>query len=327
MRGWLWAGVLTGGLVLADWGLGQGMALWLRDAFARAPTAGVAAVAATGFPTRIGVRLDGPWVRPSGAEAVWAAQRATVSAQVWTPLRWTLDLPLPQQVTLQGLRFALTGTTATLRLDLAPGADLPLDRIGLRLAGPALTYEAAAAPSLAAETVDLALQATETAGLYQLSGQSVGPSLPPGLAAALGRKAALPDRIERLDLAAELRFDRPLALLDPRPAALTAVDLQNASLLWDGHRISLSGRLTVTPEGWPEGTLTIALSDFTVWLDLGLAAGLLPPERRAMLSAMGDYLARQSPDGSVRLPLSFANGAMTLAAIPLGPAPKLPQRQ
>lgn len=326
MRGLVWAAVVAGGAVLADWGAGQGMALWLRGALDGSETAGAAQVTAIGFAARIGVQLDAPWVANAGMRAV-ALDRATITAPVWNPLAWTLDLPLPQRVELQGLPFALTGTAAALTVAAAPAPDLPLAGITLRLQAPALQLEAAKAPSLAAESVDLALRSAEAPRLYQLSGTITGAALPPGLAAALSRQAGLerplPDRLEQLTLAARLDLVQPVTLLSPAPAALSALDLRRAELVWGGHRISVSGRLAVSPDGTPEGTMTIALSDFPVWLDLALAAGLVPPERKAMLSAMGAYLSKQSPDGSVPLPLSFANGWMSLATIPLGPAPRL----
>jgi len=326
MRGLVWAAVVAGGAVLADWGAGQGMALWLRGALDGSDAAGAAQVTATGFPARIGVQLDAPWGANAGMRAV-ALDRATITAPVWNPLAWTLDLPLPQKVELQGLPFALTGKAAALTVAAAPAPDLPLAGITLRMQAPALQLEAAEAPSLAAESVDLALRPTEDPQTYTLAGAIVGAALPPGLAAALSRQAGLtqplPDRLEHVSLDAGVGLAQPLMLLSPAPVALSALDLRRAELVWGGHRISVSGRLTVSPEGTPEGTLTIALSDFPVWLDLGLAAGLVPRERKPMLAAMGDYLSKQSPDGSVQLPLSFANGRMTLAAIPLGPAPQL----
>lgn len=329
MRVWVWGVVLAGGLALADWGAGQGLAAWLRAAVAGSKTV-AAQVSAEGFPARVGVRLDAPRLTEAG-RTVLALERATITAPVWNPLSWRLDLPLPQRIILQGLPFELTGAAAALRLDLAPGPELPLAGIALGIDRPALRVEAAGAPSLAAESIALRLQPTADPRVFRLTGAIAAPELPPGLAGALSRQAGLatplPDRLDRIALEAGVELAQPPALLAPAPAALTAVDLRRADLIWGGHRIGVSGRLSITPAGWPEGTLMIALGDFPVWLDLALAAGLVPPERKTMLAAMGEYLARQSPDGSVRLPLSFAQGRMSLAAIPLGPAPRLAQRQ
>jgi hypothetical protein len=113
-----------------------------------------------------------------------------------------------------------------------------------------------------------------------------------------------------------------LAAFAKAPPRLAALDLTGAELLWDGHRIAAAGPLSFAADGTPEGTILISLTDWPVWLDLALAAGLLPPERKPMLAAVGQYLAAQSKDGTVQVPLSFARGRMTLAAVPLGPAPK-----
>lgn len=326
MRGWIGTLVLAGGLALADWGAGQGVAVWARRALAGAEAAGqggAEAVVAAGFPTRFGVSLEGPWGADADLRPLWALKQARITAPVWAPLSWQVDLPLPQQVALRGRRFDLTGKTAGARLDLAAGRNLPVRGLDLQMQDPALTWEAAAAPSLAARSVTITAQSAEGMGDYHVSGQLAGLAFPPGLAAALSRQAPLPDRIDSVTLRATVTFDRPFALIAEAPAVLVALDLAQLELIWGGHRIRVSGHLTVAPDGIPEGTLTIALSDFPVWLDFALSAGLVPPERKAMLLAMGDYLARQSPDGSVQLPLSFDKGWISLAAIPLGPAPQL----
>ena len=173
MRFWVWGAVLAGGLALADWGAGQGLAAWLRGALDGSGAAGAAQVTATGFPTRIGVQLQAPHLTEAG-RTVLALERAGITAPVWNPLSWRLDLPLPQRITLQGLPFEATGTRAALQLDLAPGLDLPLAGIALDIDRPALQLAAAKAPSLAAESVDLALRPTGEPRSYSLAGEIVG---------------------------------------------------------------------------------------------------------------------------------------------------------
>lgn len=326
MRGLVWGG-LTAGLVVASvWGAGQGLALLagrgLAD-LAQAGRGGFESVTASGFPERIGVTVTGLRLADPLAGLEWQAPQAQITAPVWAPLRWSADLALPQRVTFAGQRFRLAGESTALALRPGLGADLPLDRADLMLVAPSLTHEAAARPSLAAQSVEISLQSGEDPGQYRLEAAVRALALPPRLAARLTPQAALSDRIEHLTLQAGLRFDTPLAAFAKAPPRLTLLDLTGAELLWDGHRIAAAGPLRFAADGSPEGTILISLTDWPVWLDLALAAGLLPPERKAMLTAVGRYLAGQSTDGSVQVPLSFARGRMTLAAVPLGAAPKL----
>jgi len=321
MRIWGWGLVLAGALTTASWGAGQALTYAAREALAARGS--VAAAVAIGFPKRIGTRLSDVTQSDPASGLVWQAKGIDLSAPVWAPLDWRADLALPQSLSWTGNRFTLGGRAARLDAGFGLGLSVPLRKAAIALQQASLTAEAAHSPSLALQSLDLMLQSEGAPERYQLSGEIAALALPKGLAQMLAPKAALPDTIERLSLAATLAFDRPFGVLEPAAPLLTALDLGGAELLWDGHRIGVSGQLTVSEAGTPEGTLTIALTDWPVWLDLGIETGIFPPQRRPMLETMAAYLAKQSKDGSVQLPLSFANGAMSLAAIPLGPAPRL----
>jgi hypothetical protein len=207
----LWAlGVLTAGLVVAAvWGAGQGLALLagrgLAD-LAQTGRGGFESVAASGFPDRIGVIVTGLRVSDPLAGLDWQAPQARITAPVWAPLRWSADLALPQRLTFAGQRFRLAGESTALGLRIGLGWALPLGRADLVLTAPSLTHEAAAHPSLAAQSVEISLQSGDDPGQYRLEGAVKALALPPRLAARLTPQVSLPDRIEHLTLQACLRF-------------------------------------------------------------------------------------------------------------------------
>lgn len=330
MRVWLWGAVAALALGAADWGAGallaQGARAALADLAARGQ-GGAEAVAAMGFPGAIGVDVRGLSLRDEGAGWGWLVPQASVTAHVWSPLDWRADLALPQRVIVAGNRFALSGAEAALKVDLGLGPALPVAQASLNLSQAALTYEAASAPSLASQSIEIDIEKKHITKVYALSGRVFGLSLPPRLAASLSPQAHLSDRIETITLRADLGFTAPLSLLSDTSPELISLDLTEARLVWDGHVLAAAGELVIASDGMPEGTITLAIGDVPVWIELAVSARILPPERRDMLATMGAYLTAQSDDGMARVPLSFEHGRMSLAAIPLGPAPRLRQRQ
>lgn len=319
MRRLIWGGAAGLALALAVWGVGQGLALATQRALAgRAET-----VVASGFPLRLGVSLTGVTLDDPASGLGWQGLKLTASAPVWSPLAWRIKTDLPQWITLAGQRFEMTAGQATARVRFGLAPDLPLRGAALHLATPALRFEAASAPSLAAQRVDLDMTFRDTPDSYQITAQIDRLALPPRLAQRLAPATPLPDVIESLSLSGSVGFMHPLAAFAARPPELLWLHLEDASLLWDGHRIAVSGGPLGRDEtGHLIGAVTLALSDWPVWLDLALAAGLVPPERKPMLSTVAAYLARQSGDDTVRLPLRFDKGWTILAGVPLGPAPQ-----
>lgn len=330
MRLWAWAGLLGALALGASWGGGQLAARGAAAVFAELALAGQGSLAQAvpaGFPTRIGARLNDMGLQAPEAGLGWQVPQVQATAPLWAPLDWQAGIALPQWLTLDGLRFELTGQGAEARARFGLGLTVPLRAAALHLAQPSLRYEPAIAPSLTLQDMNITLHSDQAPESYRLTARLDRLMLPPRLAQSLTPEAALPDVIESLSLEARLAFHQPLALRAALPPALLSVQIDEAGLLWGGHRLSASGTLIVDPQGDLDGTITLELQDWPVWLELALGAGLVAPERRAMFASLGTYLAAQSGEGTVRLPLSFAKGRMSLAAIPLGPAPRLPQRQ
>ena len=83
------------------------------------------------------------------------------------------------------------------------------------------------------------------------------------------------------------------------------------------------GAFDVTATGQPEGQIMLRTHDWQQMLQLAARAGIVPPERLIMFSAIAGQMAAQTDDGAIELPLTFRNGMMSLGPLPLGPAPYL----
>ncbi|WP_223635814.1 DUF2125 domain-containing protein [Rhodobacter sp. TJ_12] len=326
MRIWGWM-VLAAGLAAAtSWGGSAALVQGVRSGFAQLETRGqgqVATVAAQGFPLAMGAALQGVRLTDPAQGIDWQIPALTLSAPLWAPLDWQADLALPQNLLLGGVPFVVAGQGAKLDLALGLGRDLPLRGGGLALRELSLTGAGAAVSSIAVDSVFLRVEPGNGAGRYEISGQAQAITLPPRLAAALSPQALFPDRLDRVSLSASVATEPPLALLARTAPRLTAVDIAAGELVWGGYRLGVSGALTVSEAGWPEGTLMLAISDWQAWLALARGTGMLRADQMRMLTALAQGLAGQSADGVIRLPVSFAGGTMFFAGLPIGPAPRL----
>lgn len=286
-----------------------------------------ASVSAAGFPLAIGVAAQGLTLADPREGVAWQSPAAQLSAPLWAPLDWQITAQLPQKLTLGGRPFTLSAEETGARIGLGLGTDLPLRRAAVALAAPRLTQENAPAPALAATRINATAEETET-GSYALKGEIAALTLPPGLAKKLAPGAALPDVIESVTLTAQAGFDHPFALVTGAEPRLETLDLQALTLGWGGHALTASGALTIDAQGFPEGRITVATRDWAAWLRIAHAAGLVSRDAIPLLTSLGTYLAAQSPEGRVEVPLAFAAGRMSLGPVPLGPAPRLAaQRQ
>ena len=318
MRLWGWGVTVLALAGLASWGGGQLVVQGARAGLAELAVSGqgsAKAVQAVGFPLALGARLEGLRLTdPALGTLEFAAVQA--SAPLWSPLDWRAVPDLPAQVTLAGQRFTLGADAAEGGLRLGLGADLPLATAALSLTAAALTAEAATAPVLAVQS--LSLSATGEGARYAVEAGVQALRLPPQVGAAL----TLPDTIETLTASGMLSFAAPIALTAATVPPLTELDLTQAQVLWGGRGVSASGKLTITAQGVPEGTIMLATKDWAAWLEVAQAAGLIERERMPMLMGLGAYMAGQSGTGEVQLPLAFAKGMMSLGPLPLGPAPR-----
>ena len=315
-----WVVVAALAVPAAGWGLGQVMAQRARLALSGAGFARAETVEAAGFPARFGLDI-GHLMVPIGAEGHWFAPELRASAPLRAPLHWTLEPSLPQQLTLGGMHFTLTAAKAAGAVSLASRPVLPLQAAAAQLEAPALSYDATGATVLNARAVSASLDAGK-AQTYRMTLRITGLTLPQGVAAALAPRSGLPDTIEDILLSADLAFD-PAPSLAGAPADLREITLTPSRITWGDSGLTASGTVTLDANGQPQGRILLSTRDWRNWLEFLIGSGIVAPDLEQVMTSFATYLAAQSPDGSLQLPLSFSEGMMSLGPVPLGPAPRL----
>lgn len=334
--------LILGGLWLGGETL---LARELRKMAGRDPGLDIAAVTELRRKDRIGVHLDGLRLsRPHGMLEI-------AGADLWlsplTPTEARLDLPA--QVIVDAGAGAVTlglGTTDA-RLRLAPLGGMVLDDMALS-AGPltiarapladrvelTATYASAPqAPLPAAAGYDVSLTA-EKLDLERLTSALTGGST---------GQASLPGLLQ-LQAAGRIWLDARPGPANLRPEtrpALVGLRIDQADLALGPLRARLVGQISADDTGHPQGQLALYTADAAPLLQLAADLGWMPQGAVKLAGQMVERLgalpigqsATQDgwpditfPDpapGELRLPLSLAQGRISLGPIPLGPAPRL----
>lgn len=334
-----WARRAVGALGLAALGWGafwliaatlerQALLGWAEGRVRAGWQAEIGDLAITGFPLAFERRLTDVALADPGAGWAWAAPLVLGTSRALAPNRLTLILPPRQTLAVPGARAVLESAALDAMIDFAPDS-----RLGLReaqLSGRDLALRGAPDWAAQAERLDarIALRGPDSgpgpAYDLDLSGGAIG--LPPALVAMVDPTGALVPRAERLVLDATLVLDRPLdlAALEAGRIVPRSLVLAQAALGWGRMELVLQGRLDLDADGYPRGRLTARARHWRDMVALARRAGALGPDQARVLSGALEIAALfGGADGAIELPLDFADRAIRLGPVRLGPAPRL----
>lgn len=282
-----------------------------------------------GFPLTLENQLSGLSVAEPARGLAFDAPQLDLSAPIWWPGDLSARAPVASAALPAGA-LPLTLNMRDLRADVAlrPGSTLQLEAIEVRSAhlevdGPdGLLFEAEAPrmritqSSNAARDYDIAV----------LPGRiTPGQLLRKVLGEGAGQPGGQPILSARMGVTFARALDRHTAMAGSLPQ-IDALTVENVDAAWGDVALAAEGALTFDPEGTPDGVLSLRVTNWPKLLDAGERAGFLPPSMRGQVNTMLRLLeARGGTPGGLDLDLHLADGQMSLAGIPLGPAPRLIQ--
>lgn len=328
----LWSGYWFAGSTALDRGV--------REAFAGATRQGALATHAglgvSGFPNRFDLTVTRPRLGDPVTGIAWSAPFVQVFTMTWQPWHIIAALPSEQVIVTPGAEATLTSDRLRASVVFMPRPALPLDR--MTLAGEGLALDLApleAAPArLTLERAQLSTRLDPSrANTHEVALDLAGLAPGPGFRAALPPGTDLPDRADTAGLRAFVTFSAPLDRHagTTRPT-ITALDLREARLAWGAIALSAQGSIAADDAGLAAGRIDIRLDGWETALAAATAAGLVRPEIAPTWAEFARRLSELSaPPGTspgtvqdrLDLPLTFANGRMSLGPLPLGPAPRL----
>lgn len=280
----------------------------------------------TGFPFRHEIRIAKPALADPRTGAAWHAASLTIDS----PAIWPGDLRVRFPETAQTLawldrRANLTARDMIARLSFAAGPSLRLRDLGLSAGAWDLADENDAT-RLRASGLSLAMTETETDARYRITLDT--PDFEPGDGLRRLTRAApgLPRDFERLEVTADVTFDRPwdLRAIEDRRPQPREVHLRRADIWWGILRLSAAGRLDIDETGLPSGAIELRAENWRDMLRMASQSGLLGASATDAADRALSFLAglNGQPD-ILEARINFRGGVMALGPIPLGPAPRL----
>lgn len=329
MRALLWISVLLAALWSGYWFVGKSAVERGFEAFLeQAPTRGLevsqAGYGVAGFPSRFDLTVTEPRVTDRRSQTVWEAPFVQVFSLSYQPWHVIAAFAPTQTIRTPAEDLTLVSSKLQASVVVTPGAALALDRS--TVVGDAVQVTSSLGWQVAADQIRFATRADPSlANTHDIGVELVNLTPDPRLA------TRLPDLPAQISLA---RLDANVTLSGPidrfaaatRPQ-VTAVSLRNAALTWGNLGVTAQGDLVMVG-GLPEGRIDIRVTGWRNLVTLATNLGMVTPDvAQTMLGVLTAYATSSGDPEVLQMPLVLAGGFMSLGPLPLGPIPRLDQRQ
>lgn len=306
-------------------GLQQGFATWFEARRAEGWVAETSDLGVRGFPNRFDTGFSDLVLADPETGLAWEAPFFQILALSYRPNHVIAVWPDQQRLSTPQEKFRIESKDMRASLRIAPDTRLAPERATLTAEFLEVISEARPSETTALSALTLAAERQEDT-TYRLGLSAEGLTLAPPLRAWLDPDERQPARISGLRADLTVSFDRVWdrrAIEDARPQP-TAIDLRLADAEWGQLHLQAAGAVTVTPEGLPEGEITLKARNWREMLEIAVQTGALPEAMRDTVESGLGLMARMSGNReTLDVPLTFSGGRVRLGPIPLGPAPIL----
>jgi hypothetical protein len=321
--GWWWLGATAKREAIEGWLAERRAAGWVAEA---------GRVGVTGYPARFDTMVTGLALADPASGWAWEAPEFQILALAYRPNHVVVAWPGAQ-------KLSVPGETVTLGADNMRGSVRFLPRTSLALAELRVEIDALAARSTAgwdatARKARVAFRqaapGTAPDHPYDLGIEAEETVLPATLKGWLDPAGLLADTVEAVRVDATLAFDAPWdrTAVEGRKPRLSGLALRAGEMVWGDLRLEARGRILVSDAGEPEGDLDIVARNWRKMIRSATAAGLIGEEFAGTLEAGLGVVAALSGGGeTLRVPLRFSGGLVSLGPVPLGRAPRFPPPQ
>lgn len=273
-----------------------------------------------GYPSRFDTTIADLDVTTPDGRTIWTAPFLQALALSYKPNAVILAFPNQQTITQNGVPFTVNSTGLLASANVAPSPALPLQAFTAET-GP-MSIDG---PNSAVISVTKGIAAVRLSGpipnQYDTFIDLEGLTLPDDIRRILDPSAAFPATFSQFTIDGTVGLDAPLdrhVLTDrPRPTQMT---LTGMTLTWGALQLRGKGEIAIDSAGIPTGRITISAQNWRDLVGMAVNAGILDQSIASTAQNMGALLSGGSSELSV--PVTFANGLMSLGPLPIGPAPR-----
>jgi len=306
-------------------GLNRGFAAWFESRRADGWVAEASDITVQGFPNRFDTGFTDLVLADPETGLAWEAEFFQILALSYQPNHLIAVWPDQQLIATPQEKFLVESEDMRASLRIAPDTRLAPERATLTAEFLQITPEARPDEATALTSLTLAAERQQETE-YRLGLSAEGLTLAAPWQARLDPQGRLPRQISGLHADLTVRFDRVWdrsAVEDARPQP-TEIKLKLADAKWGQLHLQAAGEVTVTPEGWPEGEITLKARNWRDMLRIAAETGAVPESMLGTLENGFSLMAQMSGNPeTLDVPLTFRNGRIQLGPIPIGPAPVL----
>ncbi len=272
-----------------------------------------------GFPSRFDTTVTDVKLTRADGLLGWSAPFAQLFALSYQPNKVIAILPRQQSVTLQGQRILVESEDLRASVGAGVSTDMPLETATMEAGATTLTSEFGW--SAGVDRMLAAVRVQEDGGnLYDVYLDTDQIALPQALLDVLQLENG---QVEGVVLDANVGLDRPLdrhIAPDALPA-LRSLKLNRFELRYDPVVIRADGSLQIDELGVPSGRIDLETTEWRVVVEMLVNMGVIDSGVSGTVERVAATLAQG--EDSLKIPLSFQNGFVSLGPLPLGQAPRL----
>lgn len=306
-------------------GLSRGFASWFDARRAEGWVAEAAEITVQGFPNRFDTGFSDLVLADPATGLAWEVGFFQILALSYQPNHVIAVWPNQQLIATPQEKFRLESQDMRASLRIAPDTRLAPERATLTAEYLQVTPDSRPAEQTALTSLTLAAERQEDTG-YRLGISAEGLTLAAPWQARLDPQGRLPRQISGLHADLTVHFDRVWdrrAIEDARPQP-TAIKVKLADAKWGQLHLQAAGEVTVTPEGWPEGEITLKARNWREMLHIAAETGAVHESLLGTVESGLALMAQMSGNPeTLDVPLTFRKGRILLGPIPIGPAPVL----
>lgn len=303
----------------------RGLTMWLDSRQNDGWVVEYDTVRTAGFPNRFDTEITGINLADTNTGVAWQAPFFQILTLSYRPNHIIALWPAEQMLATPYEKITITNDLMRGSVVFRPGTSLTLDRSDFELVDFALRSTLGWSSRIGhGQFSTRQTDAGDNSHRIWFEAKQVYPS-----AAVLDRldpAGVLSDVFDTLTIDATLAFDAPwdrFAIEQARPQ-VAGIDLKDLRAQWGDLEFRAAGKLEIDTAGYLAGQITIKATNWREMLKIAVDTGVVPEPMVLTFTRALEVLAGMSGDpDTLDAPLTFRKGRISLALIPLGPAPRL----